>query len=103
MAGERTALAWLRTGLTVIAVGVGVGKIAPEFGETNATGYALLGVAYALLGVGVILYGVIHGRAVDAAVREDRMVPPAGAAMAAVGGVAVVLSLVTAALITAEV
>jgi putative membrane protein len=57
LANERTYLAWWRTGLTAIAVGLAAGKLIPELSEGSAWPYQLLGGAYTLLGFGFILYG----------------------------------------------
>ena len=103
LASERTVLAWLRTGLTVIAVAVGIGKIAPDIGsKSNATAWALLGALYAVLGVGVILYGLVRGRAVEAAVRAGRFVRIDDRAMWGMGLAAIVLGLATAVLIVID-
>jgi putative membrane protein len=57
LANERTYLAWWRTGLTAIAVGLAAGKLIPELSEGAAWPYQLLGAGYTLLGFGFILYG----------------------------------------------
>jgi putative membrane protein len=104
LAAERTLLAWLRTGLTVLAVAVGIGKIAPDLADSpRPAAWALLGAGYALLGVGTIVYGFWRGRVVDHAVREGRYVSLSDPAMAAIGGVTIVLGVATAVLILIEV
>ena len=58
LAGERTLLAWWRTGLTAIAVALGVGRLLPELAqESTRWPYALLGSAFALYGVAMLVYG----------------------------------------------
>ena len=65
LALERTQLAWWRTGLTALAVGVGIGRVVPELSDAAADWpYAVVGVAYALYGVLLIVYGTV---------REDRL------------------------------
>ena len=57
LAGERTELAWVRTGLTALAVAVGVGQIAPELGDrSDKVPFAVLGIGFAVvvLGLGTI-------------------------------------------------
>jgi putative membrane protein len=68
LANERTYLAWWRTGLTAIAVCVGLGRIVP--GVTNVTKwpYELVGAAYGLLGVGFMVLAHVRMRLVEAAV-----------------------------------
>ena len=58
LAGERTVLAWWRTSLTAIAVGVGIGRLLPELapGSVNWP-YAALGVAFSLYGIALFVVG----------------------------------------------
>ena len=70
MASERTLLAWVRTGLTVFAVALGVGRIAPELSGGSTWPYIALGVGYTFLGVAIVGYGLWRGRAVDRAIRR---------------------------------
>ncbi len=66
LAGERTLLAWWRTGLTAIAVALGVGRLLPEL-EPKATHwpYALLGVAFSAYGIAMFVLGTRRMRAFD--------------------------------------
>ncbi len=58
LAGERTVLAWWRTGLTAIAVALGVGRVLPELApHATRRPYAALGVAFALYGIAMFLLG----------------------------------------------
>jgi putative membrane protein len=69
LAGERTQLAWWRTGLTSLAVGIGIGRVVPELNDNSANWpYVALGVGYGLYGVALFLYGNLRGRALDDAV-----------------------------------
>jgi putative membrane protein len=68
LANERTYLAWWRTGLTSIAVCIGLGRIVP--GVTNVTKwpYELVGAGYGVLGVAFMVLAQWRVRAVEAAV-----------------------------------
>ena len=69
LAGERTQLAWWRTGLTSLAVGIGIGRVVPELnGDIESAPYVALGVGFGLYGVLLFAYGNLRGRAVDDAV-----------------------------------
>jgi len=57
LALERTELAWWRTGLTALAVGIGVGQVVPELGRSPRWPYVVVGVGFALYGVALIVYG----------------------------------------------
>jgi putative membrane protein len=71
LANERTQLAWWRTGLTALAVALGVGRVVPELGDaTHQWPYELLGLAFALYGVALIGFGSLRGHHVDAAMER---------------------------------
>jgi putative membrane protein len=66
LANERTWLAWLRTGLTGMAVALAVGKIVPDIANTSHRWpYVVLGVGYAAFGVGLVLYGTRRHQEVE--------------------------------------
>ena len=76
LANERTYLAWWRTGLAALAVGIGTGKIAPELAGGSSWPYVVVGVGYSLLGIAFVAYGLYRLRSVDEAlVRGDYAVP----------------------------
>ena len=92
LAVERTQLAWWRTGLTALAVGVGIGRIVPDLGHSATHWpYAVLGVAFCAYGLSLIAYG--YQRAGRTGTVSER---PGSFALAAFG---VVLSLATIVLI----
>ena len=96
LAGERTQLAWWRTGLTAIAVGVGLGRIIPELDQTATEWpYVALGLGFALYGAGMIGYGVLRAKSVEDAVARggfSRLAPATSTALAITG---VILALLT--------
>jgi putative membrane protein len=103
LANERTQLAWWRTGLTALAVGVGVGRVVPELGGGNHVAYAILGVAFVLYGIAFILTGTWRQRQVERAVMaadwraQDRWLvlglTVAGVALSAATGVLMLVDL----------
>jgi putative membrane protein len=100
LAGERTELAWWRTGLTALAVALGVGRVVPEL-DGNATRwpYVVAGVGFALWGILAIGYGTANRAATERALKEGRFRegPPWPLKTLTVGGIA--LGLLTAVLI----
>jgi uncharacterized membrane protein YidH (DUF202 family) len=60
LAGERTVLAWWRTGLATIAIALGVGRLIPAVAHVPKDPYLALGSAYGLLAVAFIAYGTIR-------------------------------------------
>ena len=68
LANERTYLAWWRTGLTAIAVCVGLGRIVPGIADVTKWPYELVGAGYGLLGVGFMVLAHVRMRVVEAAV-----------------------------------
>jgi putative membrane protein len=92
LANERTLLAWLRTGLALVAGGVAVATYAPDLGTAWAS--AVVALALVLVGLGVALAGFSRWRANEAAIRHDRPLPHSWLAptvTAAVGAVVVVV------------
>jgi putative membrane protein len=100
LANERTLLAWLRTGLALVAGGVAVATYAPDLG--SRWGSALAALALVLLGLGTGVAGYDRWRANDAAIRADRPLPVSRLVPVVAGGLAVVVVLV-AALVAVEV
>ena len=75
LANERTYLAWWRSGLTALAVGLAAGRLVPELSGGASWPYELLGVGYSLLGVGFIVYGYRRQEQVEAALRRGEWAP----------------------------
>jgi inner membrane protein YidH len=95
LAVERTELAWWRTGLTSVAVAIGIGRVVPAV-DQGATSwpYAVVGVAFALYAVALFVRGTQRAHA-----RGAELVPGTDLALAAVGpllGLLVVVLIVTA-------
>jgi uncharacterized membrane protein YidH (DUF202 family) len=79
LAGERTQLAWWRTGLAALAVAIGVGRVVPGLeGNVTRWPYVIAGVGFALWGILAIGYGSAHRAILDKGLREGRYdAPPA--------------------------
>jgi putative membrane protein len=75
LANERTYLAWWRSGLTALAVGLAAGKLIPGLTDGAAWPYEALGVAYSVLGLAFILIGYRRQSEVEAAVRRGEWAP----------------------------
>jgi len=74
LAGERTLLAWWRTGLAALAVAIAVGRVVPELAATETVWpYTLMGVAYAVYGIALILYGSVRGGDVSLAAHRGEL------------------------------
>lgn len=73
LANERTLLAWLRTGLALVAGGVAVATYAPDLGVS--WGSAAIALALVLIGLGTALTGYRRWRANEAAIRAGRPLP----------------------------
>jgi putative membrane protein len=65
LANERTYLAWWRSGLTALAVGIAAGKLVPELSDGSQWPFVALGAAYAALGVLFIVFAFVRTRAVE--------------------------------------
>ena len=87
LANERTLLAWVRTGLTLIAGGVALAFIATDAGYGTVAGIGAIAFGGALALIGYIRYQVA-----DAAIRSGNL-PPTG-----ISGILVVAGVVLFAL-----
>jgi putative membrane protein len=102
LATERTQLAWWRTGLTALAVGLAIGRVLPELAEDpKQWPYAALGVGFALYGVVLIWYGGVRAAEVDRAVAEGRFAVSVPWINSALGAIGIGLGLATGVLIVA--
>jgi putative membrane protein len=73
LANERTLLAWLRTGLALVAGGVAVATYAPDLG--TRWGSAIAALALVVIGLGTAVAGFERWRANEAAIQADRPLP----------------------------
>jgi putative membrane protein len=99
LASERTYLAWARSGLTALAVGLAAGKLVPELSGGASWPYELLGVGYSLLGVAFIFYGQRRQTAVEAAVRRGEWTGPNARVMAVLTTAGIMLGVATVAVV----
>jgi putative membrane protein len=100
LAGERTQLAWWRTGLTALAVALGVGRVVPELSKTSSSWpYVVAGVGFALWGIFALGYGTANRNAMEKALRDGRFHEGAAWPLIALTASGVVLGLLTALLI----
>jgi inner membrane protein YidH len=100
LAGERTELAWWRTGLTALAVAFGVGRIVPSLNDSGVRWpYATVGVCFALYGIAVIVYGTARSRRLERDLAEGRFTAPPRLAHGTLAAAGVVLGVLTAILI----
>jgi putative membrane protein len=100
LAGERTQLAWWRTGLTAMAVALGVGRVVPELSKTTTSWpYVIAGVGFALWGIFALAYGTANRNAMEKALREGRFHEASPKPLIALTGTAIILGLLTALLI----
>jgi uncharacterized membrane protein YidH (DUF202 family) len=103
LAGERTLLAWWRTGFTAIAVALGVGRVVPALAP-NATRwpYAVLGIGFAFYGIAMIGYGTRRIMELDSEIGVAPVDRRAARTMWALAIVGMVLGVFTAVRILVE-
>jgi putative membrane protein len=68
LANERTYLAWWRTGLTALAVCVGLGRIVPGVTGVTKWPYEVVGAGYGVVGVAFMVVAHVRMRSVERAV-----------------------------------
>ncbi len=99
LANERTYLAWWRTGLTSLAVGIGIGKLLPEHTSSSSWPYELVGAAFSVLGIAFVVTGLQRVRAVEHAIDRGSFAPLGERLLALLVGSGILLGLGVIALI----
>lgn len=99
LAGERTYLAWWRTAIAALAVGLGAGKLAPSLSTGPAWPYVALGTGFSLLGIACAGYSYARRRQIDRAIDRGELAPPDERMSALLSGGAVLLGLALIALL----
>jgi putative membrane protein len=95
LANERTYLAWWRTGLTSLAVCVGVGRLVPSIASGTHWPYEALGVGYGILGIAFVGAGYVRIRDVAHALDRGGYAPLGDRLMTALTAAGVVLGFAT--------
>lgn len=101
LANERTLLAWWRTGLTALAVALGVGRLLPELAHHSTRWpFVVIGVAFSVYGIALFLYGTRRSGERD----ETLLGGPAGTdpALGVLTGAGVILGVACAVLILTQ-
>ena len=103
LAGERTLLAWWRTGFTAIAAALALGRVVPAL-INNGTRwpYVVVGLGFAIYGIVLIIFGTrrIHRLSVELGIAEpDRA---SERQMLVLAGVGVLLGIATIVLIIVQ-
>jgi putative membrane protein len=103
LAGERTLLAWWRTGLTAIAVALAVGRVLPELASDSPRWpYVVIGVGFGLYGIALIAYGTRRIATLNSEIGVPPQDRPALREMGVLAAVGVVLGLGSIALILVQ-
>jgi putative membrane protein len=102
LANERTYLAWWRTGVTLLAAAIGVGRVVPSLIHEPRWPYAILGAGYAVIGIASIAYGFRRQRAVREAIDRGRFSHPDERALLTMTAVGVALGLLLLVVILIE-
>jgi inner membrane protein YidH len=93
-------LAWWRTGLTALAVALGVGRVVPELNRSAVRWpYVVAGVGFALWGILALGYGSARRAAVDRVLESGHFPEPPRWVLRALATGGAVLGLLTAVLI----
>jgi putative membrane protein len=83
LANERTYLAWWRTGLASVAVGIGAGRIVPLLAHGVTWPYKVAGTGFEAIGVAFIALAFARHRQVEQALARGEFAPPDDRVMAA--------------------
>jgi putative membrane protein len=75
LATERTYLAWWRTGITTLAVGLAAGRLVPALSSGAAWPYETIGVAFGAVGLLLIAYAYVRQKQVEEALARGDYAP----------------------------
>ncbi len=99
LANERTYLAWCRTGLAAIAVGIGIGKLLPLHSNAASWPFEVVGVGFGVLGLVMLVVGLQRTRAVEDALDRGSFAPISARLLTLVAAIGVALGLGVIALV----
>jgi uncharacterized membrane protein YidH (DUF202 family) len=103
LAGERTLLAWWRTGFTAIAVALAVGRVLPDLADHSTRWpYVVVGIGFDLYGIALIGFGTRRIERLNSEIGVPGPDRPAMRSMLVLAAVGVLLGLATIALIVAQ-
>ncbi len=99
LASERTYLAWVRSGLTALALSIGIGRLVPELSSGASWPLEVIGAGFGLVGIVILGYGLIRERALRAALERGEYAYFGGGAAAGLAVAGMVLGLGTVAVV----
>lgn len=100
LASERTYLAWWRTGLTALAVCVGVGRLVPDVTKHETRWpFELVGAGFGVLGIALLVLAYTRVRAVERSLARGEFAPLGDSLQLALVGAGVVLGVATVLLV----
>jgi putative membrane protein len=103
LAGERTLLAWWRTGFTAIAVALAVGRVLPVLApHSTRWPYLVIGVGFGLYGIALIVFGTRRIATLNAEIGIPEQDRPALRSMGILAAVGVLLGIGTVVLILVQ-
>jgi uncharacterized membrane protein YidH (DUF202 family) len=102
MAAERTWLAWWRTGLAASAGALAVGRFAPNLLQVAPWPYVVLGCGYAASAIGLLVIGASRQRKLHRTIVTGKPAPVSFAVVAGFTVAGVLLALMTAVLVLAQ-
>ncbi|MBS1846285.1 MAG: DUF202 domain-containing protein [Actinobacteria bacterium] len=103
LAGERTLLAWWRTGFTAIAAALALGRVVPALLHNGTRWpYVVVGLGFAFYGIALIGYGTRRIRRLNAEIGIPEGDGKAERATLVLAGVGVALGIATIVLIIVQ-
>lgn len=103
LAGERTLLAWWRSGLAALAVALAVGRVIPALIDASKGWFIALGVGFAVLALAFTLYGTSRQRQMGRSIAGGDFQPLDGRVVFLLTGLMSLLAVATIALVLAAI
>ena len=103
LAGERTLLAWWRSGLAALAVSLAVGRVVPALIDASKGWFVALGVGFATLALAFTLYGTSRQRRLDRSIAGGDFRPVDGRVVFLLTAMMALLAVTTIVLVLAAI
>jgi putative membrane protein len=99
LANERTYLAWWRTGLASVAVGIAVGRLVPLLSHGVKWPFTVAGAGFAAVGALFIALALVRNNQVERALARGEFAPPDDRLITALTLIGVLLGLLVMVLV----
>ncbi len=99
LANERTYLAWIRSALAALAVGIAIARFLPDFQSGPRWPYLVLGLGFCVLGLIMVVLGFLRARQVGRSLERGGFSPLSDSAITLMAAIGLILAFATIAIV----